>query len=281
MVAISGLSAATTIKEADLFEIEQDGISKQITKTQLRSLMFSDPAFSVPDTVPQNGEVVSYNGTDFVTGAVPRWRVVPSAAYTTTAVANSFQITFSGAAQANGVNLKGGDYFAIGDPVRTVIGSTTYYGICTAIADNLLTIAGAPLQTATAIVSLSVGTPEMVRQIPIYVTNDDYAVAVGDMTAGTFRWRGRTGYLVAFSGAHSTTGQPKINVKCNGNLVSTNDSNLGIQLSATPGTFVDNSAVAISQANYAIADAQSVVVRVTAEVATQRYLSMSLTFVVP
>ena len=273
--------AASSIKEADIFEIEQDGISKKITKTQLRSLMFSDPAFSVPDTVPQNGEVVSYNGTDFVTGAAPRWRVVPAAAYTATAVATTSQITFSGAAQANGVNLKAGDYFAIGDPVRTVISGTTYYGICTAVSDTLLTITGAALPTATAITSVSVGTPEMVRQIPIYVGKAAYAESVADLTAGKFRWRGRTGYLVTFSGAHETTGQPKINIKCNGNLVSTNDSTNGIQLSATPGEFVNNSAVAISQANYAIADSQNVTVSVTAAVASQDYLSMSLVFVVP
>lgn len=271
--------AATTIAEADVFEIEQAGISKKITKTQLRSLLFSDPAFSV--ALPQNGDVLSHNGTDFVAGAAPRWRVVPAAAYTTTAVANSSQITFAGLVPGSGINRKGGDYFSVGSAVRTVIGATTYYGMCTAISDTTLTITGAPLPTATAITSLSVGTCDMIVLIPVYVGKDAYATSVADITAATLRWRGRTGYLVSFSAAHETTGQPKINVKCNGNLVSTNDSNNGIQLSATPGTFVDNAAVAISQANYAIADSQNVVIRVTAAVATQNNLSVSLVFVVP
>lgn len=280
-VSISGLTAATTIAEADVFEIEQSGVSKKITKTQLRALMFSDPAFVTPAAVPQNGDLVSHNGTDFIVGAIPRWRVVPAAAYTVGAVANNYQITFSGAIPASGVNRKAGDYFAVGSPVRVVIGSTTFYGICTAVADALLTITGPPLTLATAIVSVSVGTPDMVQQIPVYVGKAGYAAAVADLTAGQFRWRGRTGYLVAFSGSHETTGQPKINIKCNGNLVSTNDASNGIQLSATPGTWVDNPVATISQTNYAIADSQNVVVRVTALVATQNYLSLALVFVVP
>lgn len=272
---------ATAIAEADNFEIAQSGVSKKITKTQLRALLFSDPDFAVPAALPQNGDVVSYSGTDFVTGATPRWRVVPAVAYTATAVASASTITFSGAVPASGVNLKGGDYFAVGDPVRVVISATTYYGICTDVSDTTLTIMGPSLPTGTAITSVSVGTPDMVRQIPLYVGKDGYAASAADLTAGTLRWRGRTGYLVWFAGTHDTTGQPKINVKCNGNLVSTADSTNGIQLSATPGTFVETAAATISQTNYAIADSQNVVVSVTSAVATQNNLSMSLVFVVP
>lgn len=280
-VAISGLTAGTTLAEADLFEIEQSGVSKKITKTQLRSLMFSDPAFAVPAYLPKEGDIVSYSGTDFTAGAAPRWRVVPIEAYTEASVATTSTITFAGGADANGVKLGGTDYFAVGDPVRVVIGATTYYSICSAISDTELQITGAPLATSTAIASLSVGPPEMVRYVPIYVGKAAYAESVADLTAGTLRWRGRTGHLVAFSGAHETTGQPKINIKCNGLLVGTADSDKGIQLSATPGTFVDNPRVSISRPNYSIADAQNVVVRVTEAVASQDNLSMLLVFVVP
>lgn len=278
-VSINGLTAATTLAEADEFEIEQSGVSKKITKAQLRQLLLNDPAFSF--AIPQEGDVPVYDGSDFSAGALPRWRVINQAAYTEASPSSSSTITFDGGSMTNGIKLKASDYFAVGSPVRTEIGTDTfYYGICTAVTDSLITIAGAPL-ALSPILSLAVGTPEMVRQIPIYVGKAAYAQVVADLTAGKLRWWGRTGYLVAFSGAHETTGQPKINVKCNGNLVSTNDSNNGIQLSATPGTFVDNPAVEIDPANYVIAHGQDVVIRVTALVGSQSYLSMSLVFVVP
>lgn len=278
-VTISGLTGIASVKEADVFELEQDGISKKVTKTQLRSLLLSDPEFAT--ALPQDGDVISYNGSDFISGASPRWRVVPTAAYTTSLVLSSSQISFSGAAPSSGINRKGGDYFEVGSPVKTVISGVAYYGICTAISNTVLTIAGAPLPTGTAITSLSVGKQDMIVQVPMFVGKSDYSASVGDLTAATMRWRGRTGYLVMFSGTHETTGRPKINIKCNGNLVSTNDSNNGIQLSATPGTFTDNSAVAISASNYAIADSQNVVIRITSAVASQNNLSMTLVFVVP
>lgn len=279
--AISGLVAATELNEADIFEIEQAGVSKKLTKQQLRALMYSDPLFASPALLPKTGDVLQYNGTDFAPGAVPQWRVIDQVAYTEASVATSSTITFAGGGPTNGVNLKGGDYFAVGDPVRVVISAVSYYGICSAVSDTLLTITGAPLPLSTAITSLSVGRPDMVKRIPIFVGKSDYAASVANINAGVLRWRGRTGYLVTFSATHDTTGQPKINIKCNGNLVSTNDSNNGIQLSATPGTFVDNSAVAISTANYAIADSQDVVISVTAAVSSQNFLSVMLVFVVP
>ena len=281
MVAFSGLPAATTFGETDIFAIEQGGVSKKLTKTQLRALLLSDPAFAVPLLLPQNGDIVSYNGTDFIAGENPRWRVINPAAYQINAVTNVSQITFGGGASpTSGIYRRANDYFAIGTPVRVVIGSTTYYGICSAVTNTTLTIQGPPLQLSTTIVSVSAGTPDMVKQVPIYVGKAAYATTVADQP-GTFRWRGRTGYLVSFAAAHATTGVPKVNVKCNNNLVSTADTTKGIQLSSTPGTFVETAAATISLANYAIADSQNVVVRVTEAVASQDYLSMTLLFVVP
>jgi len=68
------------------------------------------------------------------------------------------------------------------------------------------------------------------------------------------KWSGPKAYLVAFSGVQMTvdTGtEPKINIQINNAAVSTADSNNGIQLS-TSGTWVDNSAIAISTTNYDI-----------------------------
>jgi len=280
-IAISQLTPATTFGEADSIEIAQSGVSKKLTKSQIRKLLFTDPAFAVPAVVPKQGDVVSYAGSDFVTGPIPRWRVIDPVAYNAATPASTSQITFAGGPIASGVYRKAGDYFAVGDPVRTEIGiGTYYYGIVTAVTDTLLTITGAPLPLSP-ILSLSVGQPNMVRQIAIHVSRQSYANAIGDILGVGHRWRGRTGYLVTFSATHASTGQPKINVKCNGNLVSSNDASNGIQLSATPGTFVDNSAVAITAANYVIADAQTIAVRVTAAVASQDFLIVCLVFVVP
>lgn len=44
-VSISGLPAATVLNDADVFEIEQDGVSKRLTKLQLKTL-------NPPDTSP-------------------------------------------------------------------------------------------------------------------------------------------------------------------------------------------------------------------------------------
>ena len=106
-VPISGLPAATNLGEADEFEIEQGGVSKKITKTQLRSLMFSDPSFSVP--LPQLGDSLTFNGTDFVSGERGGWRVINQAAYTEAAPASTSTITFVGCSAVSGIEMRATD----------------------------------------------------------------------------------------------------------------------------------------------------------------------------
>jgi hypothetical protein len=65
-VAISGLTAATDFPEAAEFEIEDAGVSKRLSKAQLRQLLFDDPAFSFES--PQQGDVLVYDGSDWVPG---------------------------------------------------------------------------------------------------------------------------------------------------------------------------------------------------------------------
>lgn len=284
-VAISGLVAATNIAEADVFEIEQSGISKQITKTQLRSLLFSDPAFSV--AFPQKGDSLTFNGTDWVPGARGGWRTIDQAAYTESSPASTSTITFAGGVPVNGINLRGGDYFSVGSPVRVEIGASTYfYGICTAVTDTLLTISGMILPSA-AIISLAVGTLEMVKHVEMrYVYTTDYTTLGASVNVNyglTHRWRGKTGYLVAFSGAHqSTAATTVINLKINGG---SNVSTAGLSPAAGSatvyGAFVDSALGDLISANCAISDKQTINVVVPTTGAAAYYLVVCMTFIVP
>ena len=291
-VSISGLIAGTVINEADVFEIEQSSISKKLTKTQLRKLLYSDPAFSV--VLPQKGDSLTYNGTDWVAGARGGWRTVPVEAYTEEQpLPSSSTITFAGTAVSAGINRKGGDYFAIGSPVRVEIGTGLFfYGICSAISDTLLTMSGMIMPTTTNITSLAVGTPDMVKHVDM---SYGYAAGTTAVYTGfgatnpiprglTHRWRGRTGYLVAASAAHTNTSSATvINFKMN---AGTNVLTSGLTPAAggsttTQGAYVDSANGEIIAANAAIAEKQNITVVCTTVSGTAESLTVCLTFIVP
>lgn len=283
-VAISGLVAASELAEADVFEIEQSGVSKKLTKTQLRKLLYSDPAFSV--VLPQKGDSLVYNGTDWVAGARGGWRTVPVEAYTESSPASSSTITFAGGAASSGINLRGGDYFAVGDPVRVEIGASTFfYGICTAVTDTLLTMSGMIMPLST-ISSLAVGTREMVKHVSLAYPTTTYntlGAAVPLAFGCVHQWRGKSGYLVAASASHTgTSSTTVINFKMNGG---TNVLTSGITVAAggasTRGTAVNSSLGDIIAANAVIADNQPITVVVPTAGGTANYLVADLTFIVP
>jgi hypothetical protein len=162
-------------------------------------------------------------------------------------------------------------YMYEGLPVKFTYGSTDYYGIITAVAANVsITIAGAPLTTGVAPSALYVGTQSHVEQVEFLVETAYGAAAqdvFADVTLQTHRWRKGNAYLVTFGAAHgvvdSGAAQPKINITVGGSVVSTADTNNGIQLS-TAGTWVDNSAVAINTTNYKIEMDDEIDIEVTA-----------------
>lgn len=283
-VSISGLTAASEVTEATVFEIEQSGVSKKLTKTQLRSLLFSDPAFSV--VLPQKGDSLTYNGTDFVSGARGGWRTVPQAAYTEASPASTSTITFAGGAAASGINLRGGDYFAVGSPVRVEIGASTYYyGICTAVTDTLLTMSGMILPLTT-IISLAVGTNEMVKYVDLHYPTTTYntlGAAVPLAFGCVHHWRGASGYLVAASASHTgTSSTTVINFKMNaGTNVLTSGITVGAGGASTRGTAVNSTLGDIIAANAVIADSQAITVVVPTAGGTANYLIACLTFIVP
>ncbi len=204
------------------------------------------------------------------------WTSVSATKYTPTPASTS-SVTFNDTTD-----------LAVGKPVRYAYNGTTYYGIISSIASNAsITISGAPLDVGHDITALAVGAPSQLLIMDLTVAGI-YADNTEDILAGTanryIRWKKSLAHLVGFSATHKTadTGasQPKLNIKVDGNLVSTQDSNAGLQLS-TAGAWVDGSAVAISVGNYSVSFNSALDMRVTA-VGTNldaANLSVSLIFV--
>ncbi len=283
-VSISGLPASTELREADVFEIEQGGVSKKLTKTQLRQLLFSDPAFSI--NAPQNGDSLVYNGTEWLPGWRGKWRVVNQAAYTESAPASPSTITFAGGAAVNGIRLRASDYFRVGWPVRVEIGAGIYhYGICTAVSDTLLTMSGAILPIST-IISLAVGTQEMVKHVEMRFPGNTYNTlgATVPLNNGCIhRWRGDVGYLVAYSCCHmGTSSTTVVNLKMSGGSnVSSTGVTVGAGTSTTHGVFVDSALGTLIAANVQIVDKGTITAVVTTAGGTANYLVICMTFIVP
>lgn len=172
----------------------------------------------------------------------------------------------------------------VGMPVRYTISGVVYYGIITASAANLLTVAGAAM--GGDVTKLEYGMPQRVVQIDFFISGT-YGDGANDLLAADmntfFRWNMNKAYLVNFSCTEKTvdTGaEPKINVKINGATVSTNDSNKGVQLT-TSGAWVDNSAVAINTSNYDINKNEAIEITCTEAGATgdAAHLTVTCTFV--
>jgi len=178
---------------------------------------------------------------------------------------------------------------AVGLPVQYTYNSLPYYGIVTAVSTNAsITIAGAPLDAGYPITELCVGPADRVEQVELFI-GTPWDNAVQDVLAAIeeqyFKWQKADAYLVAFSAAQkypdSGASQPYVNVKINGNLVSTENTNKGIVLSSSAGTWVDSSAVALSTSAYAISRGQSIELRCTQAGTTgdAECLTVSLVFV--
>lgn len=283
-VAISGLVASTAFNEADMFEIEQSGISKKLTKVQLRSQLFSDSNFAVP--VPQPGDALTYSGTDWVPGPPSGWRVINQAAYTEAAPASSSTITFDGGVPVSGVMRKAGEYFRVGSPIRVEIGAGVYYyGICHAVTNTLLTIAGAILPLSP-IISLAIGSMDKVKFVEMQFPETTYntlGAAVPLWKGCVHRWRGASGYLASYSCSHSNTSSTtNVNLKMNaGSNVSTAGVIPAAGTATTRGAFVENALGDLIAANVAIADKQTITVVVPVAGGSADYLIVCMTFIVP
>ena len=185
----------------------------------------------------------------------PRWRVVPATMYTAVPMAASV------------IEMRDTSWMATGLPIRFTVGGVTYYAIIISLsADASITLRG-PSLGAAALTKLEVGRPEMIVQHDFFVAGaygDDVADLLGTDAHTAYQWGRSNAYLVMFSAHHNAndTGaaQPKVNIKVDGALVSTNDSNKGVQV--TTG-WVHNPATQVNTANYQTVRGDAIEVRCT------------------
>lgn len=198
---ISDLPVATVINDADVFAVEQAGVSKKISWASLRD------AVSFDIGQPKKDDLLVMTGSGFLAASEPRWRAVPQLAYVASAVANFQSITFSGVPFVSGVRGQASYYFSPGDPVRVTIAGDHYYGICYTATATTLYIVGPPLPVSTSITKLEVGSKSMIRVVSMRVDGTAYNTSTSlPLTRGCrHRWRGKTGHLTAVSFAHMNT----------------------------------------------------------------------------
>jgi hypothetical protein len=290
--AISDLAAVTTVNDDDVFEVEQVGGNKKFTKAQLDALLLPDGGVDLNNEfAPRSGNVIYNDGTDFRTGQRPQWRTVHPNAYVPIP-ATSSTITFAGGGPTDGIKLKGGDYFAVGYPVRAVFAASPtlpYYGICTAISDTLLTISGAALP-GTSILSLEVGSPGLLKHVQLSHSGTTYNSSLTlPITKGCqHRWQGGTGHLVAYSCAHmNTSSTTAVDIKlASGASYAANGA--GIVLAAgtatTYGAFVDSGPAILTDRSKVIVNANDVISMYSVVLGgfpLADFLIACLTFVVP
>lgn len=240
---ISALTAATTLADADVLPIVQSTTNKKVTRAVLRKQFMDSPA---------DGDIPRYSSTsaDFIaaTPASLRYRTVATARYTGLIGGTPSIITMSTTSD-----------MGVGYPVRYVVSGTTYYGVITALSANTsITVAGPALAAAATVSALAVGTPEMVSEYLFFVGgaygNDVTSTLLATDMKTYFKWNRQKAYLVRIAVTHNTaaaTTQPKVNVKIDGNSVSSQDSSNGIQPTSA-GTWVNGTLASINSSNYDI-----------------------------
>jgi hypothetical protein len=143
----------------------------------------------------------------------------------------------------------------VGSGLRYTIGGVVYYGIVTAIAANLLTIAGAPM--GANVTALAWCEPARVIQLDIGPVPGTFADAANTTLIATdmrakFDWNITKAYLVQIRHTvrvdDSGANQPIVGVSINGAIVNTGNTNTGLAVAETwVSTVVD-----INSANYDI-----------------------------
>jgi hypothetical protein len=183
------------------------------------------------------------------------------------------------------------DQTAILKPGRAIkfkLSGTVYYAIATAVASNLLTIAGAPLTTGAGDLEELYYSPlpDMVETMWIPIPGVFAAAANTTMLAShlntAIKWNGAPAYLVKISAivksVDTGANQPRVNVDIAGaNPVSTSNTNAGI----SPDTSWVDAVVDINTTHYDIVYGDSIELRTDANGSNDDAsdLTMLLTFV--
>jgi hypothetical protein len=256
---VSGLSSAT-LDATDLLPICEGTSAKKATLAELETKLWTDFATYTGALTPtttvaaadklyilQSGTPKYVSATVFsdYVSVDAAWRTVTASKYTATPASTST------------IAMSDTSDFQVGYPVKYTYGGTAYYGMVTTVTTNtLIYVTGAPLDTGVALTALAVGRPERIVTKEFFIDTASLDAVQDIFSAVTYerhRWDGADAYLVSFAatlGVADTGTQPKLNVKIGSGLVGTGDSNKGIQLSATPGTWVAPTAVAFNTTNY-------------------------------
>lgn len=240
---------------------------------------------STRKTTPANGEVemiaeelTFYNSTYGRTQITnTKWtRLLSSTDFSTTAASTS-TITMNSDLTSK---LK------VGMAIKLKLSGVVYYGICTAIASGLLTIAGAPLTVVGgALTELYYSDrPEMVEQVDITIQGLYATIDTNTLLADNgqyFRWKKQACKIVQMSVINwiedSGTNKPRINILNSGNPVNTSNSNAGLQVSNS----WSDSIVDMNASNYSLARNGSLEVYIQANGTNDdsQNLTVSLTLV--
>lgn len=210
-----------------------------------------------------------------LTGASSKWsQLIATTDFSTTAASTS-TITMVTDETAN---------IRPGMAIKFKLSGTIYYAICTAIAADLLTIAGAPLTTdAGALTELYYSSMHgQVIQVPIlipgyFADTSDTALLSND-NLQYLRWNQSKAYLVLLSATQKVADSGSENtVNCS--IAGSNVFSTALTLDGTAGTWA-NTVIAVTTANYDVNYGEAIEIAVT-KVGNGdcRDLSLILTFV--
>ncbi len=171
----------------------------------------------------------------------------------------------------------------VGMPLKYKISTTYYYGIVSAIASNLLTVAGAPL--GGDVLELYYGPPEKVTQmvvsIPATYEDATNATLIATDVHSNLIWQKAKSYLVKYtmwSATHDSTTHGQASVVINGTGVNTTAGGLTIAADAT----LYSTVVDIDTAAYDINNGEAIEISAVKNgTGDATYLVATLVFVTP
>jgi hypothetical protein len=244
-----------------------DDVKNHIADTTIHHLQYVHPTGDGNSHVPANS--TTNNGKVLTAGASAgtyTWEQAGSARWTalanfTATPASTSTITFGTDQTAT---LK------VGMPVKYTISSVVYYGIITAMANNLMTIAGAPL--GGDVTALSVGTPELVEQITItinglFATATDTAALLNQLGMRLI-WNKGIAHCVQFlgnDGVADTGSENRFNVYIGStaaNTICTANTNVGLDLDSTVANWV-STGIDINTAYYTVNKLDPICISIT------------------
>jgi len=297
---ISALTAATALNDTDVFPIVQAGTTKKITKstvvTELGAtalgrwtLIAGENYEATPMAAYRTGAATFANipdwtaGTAFTLGQYCKPTTENGYVYECVEAGTTHTTTEPTWGTTLGDDLTDGAVDSItwrcrgchviemktdltgtvknGMPLKIQFNSATYYAQVYDISATRLSIVGAPMFLNHDITALYYGTPEMVRQVNLFVSGAGYGATAQDLLLNKnnqyLTWQMAPAFLVMFKARHKTndgTDNPEINVKIGGSLVSNNEWNAGSPYGITPvaAGWVENSPVAVNTSNYDI-----------------------------